>query len=40
MTQLWLAPVDEAFYRKTLAEPVDFSNRTITPPKFPDEARV
>lgn len=40
MTQLWLVPVDEQSYRETLAEPVDFSNRTDTPPKFPDEARV
>ena len=40
MTQLWLIPVDEASFQKTLAEPISLSDAVEKPDNFPDTARV
>jgi hypothetical protein len=37
---LWLIPVDEASYRRTLAQPVDLSDWGERPPAFPESPRV
>jgi hypothetical protein len=37
---LWLVPVDEASYQRTLAEPADLSEWERRPGSFPEEARV
>lgn len=39
MTQLWLVPVDEASFQRTLVESIDLSEASDKP-RFPDEARV
>lgn len=40
MAQVWLVPVDEPSYQKTLAEPIDLTDAPGKPSSFPDEARV
>lgn len=40
MTQLWLVPVDEDSFQRTMAEPIDLSDAPDKPEQFPDEARV
>jgi len=37
---LWLVPVDEPSFQRTLAEPIDLSNWDDRPDSFPDRARV
>lgn len=37
---LWLVPVDEESYQRTLAEPVDLSGWANRPESFPERARV
>jgi hypothetical protein len=37
---LWLVPVNEQSYQRTLAEPADLSNWDNRPDSFPEEARV
>lgn len=37
---LWLVPVDEQSYQRTLAEPVDLSGWAGRPDPFPEQARV
>lgn len=40
MTQLWLVPVDEPSFQRTLAEPIDLAHRGEKPDEFPDRSRV
>jgi len=40
MTQLWLVPVDEQSYQRTLADPIDLGDRREKPDAFPDRSRV
>jgi len=40
MPQLWLVPVDEESFQRTLADPVDLSDQEQKPGDFPDQARV
>lgn len=40
MTQLWLVPVDEPSFRKTLDEPVDLRDYSQKPAGFPARPRV
>lgn len=40
MTQLWLVPVDEPSFQRTMAEPIDLTGAPDKPDGFPDEARV
>ncbi|MFC7020429.1 hypothetical protein ACFQHP_12085 [Halomicroarcula sp. GCM10025743] len=37
---LWLVPVDEPSFQRTLAEPIDLSDWDDRPDSFPDRARV
>jgi hypothetical protein len=37
---LWLVPVDERSFQRTLAEPVDLSDWVDRPDSFPERARV
>jgi hypothetical protein len=37
---LWLVPVDERSFQRTLAEPIDLSDWTRRPDEFPEQARV
>jgi len=37
---LWLVPVDERSFQRTLAEPIDLSEWDDRPDDFPEEARV
>lgn len=37
---LWLVPVDERSFQRTLAEPVDLSDWPSRPDSFPERARV
>lgn len=37
---LWLVPVDERSFQRTLAEPVDLSGWDSRPDEFPERARV
>ena len=37
---LWLVPVDERSFQRTLAEPVDLSDWDERPDSFPEEARI
>lgn len=39
MVQLWLVPVDEPSFQRTLAEPIDLSEQE-KPEGFPNQARV
>ncbi len=40
MTQLWLIPVDERSFQRTLNQKIDVSDRDEKPNRFPDQARV
>lgn len=40
MTQLWLVPVDERSFQRTIAEPIDLGDQDEKPEDFPDRARV
>jgi len=37
---LWLVPVDEPSFQRTLAEPIDLSDWNNRPDSFPERARV
>ncbi|SIR88473.1 hypothetical protein SAMN05421858_4327 [Haladaptatus litoreus] len=40
MSQLWLIPVDEQSFQRTLDQPIDLSDRDEKPERFPDRTRV
>jgi hypothetical protein len=40
MTRLWLVPVDEKSFVRTLEQPIDLTGAPGKPEHFPDEARV